>query len=552
MTTGADDDADDGAAPIRDDEPTKRHTGVRERSPSPGASSGAAARARVPDESWIGRELDGRYRIVSILGHGGMGAVYEAEHLKLLKRVALKVVHQDLAGVGDVAVRFAREATASARLDHPHVAAAIDYGSLPEGGAYLVMQLVRGESLQARIAAGPIPWQRACIIGAQVADALAAAHTAGIVHRDLKPDNVVLESREDGPELVKVLDFGVARMIADEGSAPEEAAPKRVLTRLGAVVGTPGYMAPEQAVGDALDHRADLYALGILLWEMIVGRMLFPERDLTAIAVRQFTEAIPSVIEQARDTTVPVALDELVRSLLSPTPDARPQTAAGLRDSLRRIARDSTAARMAPMTIEVPSGAFPLDSLDVDPTVRTGPPPMIGRVSPSNAPTRIAEAARRPRRFVPVALGVAGIVAIVVAMFFALSGDAEDRRDPGAAPTPPPRQRVAQELESQTQILLTSNERGARRAAAEWILARDGAVRVPPVVTAVAQLEYESGCPQRNAALHKIAESRDRRALPALRRLRRQPRSGCGPEGDRDCYGCIRANLDRALDAIEE
>ncbi len=225
-------------------------------------------------EGWIGRFVDGRYRVVEKLAEGGMGSVFVAEHVTLGKLVALKVIHPSLAGDDDFAERFAREAMVSAKLDHPHVASAMDFGRLPEGGAYLVLQLVRGPSVQDVLEReGALAWPRVCAIGAQVADALAAAHAEGIVHRDLKPENVLLERRDDGAEHVKVLDFGIARVDASP-QGPSAGLSRagtgrpiatRALTRRGMVVGTPGYMSPEQALGEETDFRTDLYALGVLL-----------------------------------------------------------------------------------------------------------------------------------------------------------------------------------------------------------------------------------------------------------------------------------------------
>ncbi|MBC7174216.1 MAG: serine/threonine protein kinase, partial [Polyangiaceae bacterium] len=188
----------------------------------------------------VGEVIDGRYKVLELLGEGGMGAVYVAEHLTLHKEVALKLIHASFAGNGDMRTRFAREALASARLDHPNVASAIDFGSLEDGTAYLVIQLVRGPSLDAVMGQGAIDWHRSAAIGAQIADALAAAHAQGIVHRDLKPDNVMLARRDDGSELVKVLDFGIARVPSDEENAPKGADTHRPLTKVGTVMGTPG------------------------------------------------------------------------------------------------------------------------------------------------------------------------------------------------------------------------------------------------------------------------------------------------------------------------
>ena len=159
----------------------------------------AARQLAVDLQLRIGRIIDGRYRVVELLAEGGMGTVFIAEHLKLRKMVALKTIHASFLGNEEVAARFAREAMASAQLEHPHVASAMDYGALPDGGAYLVLELVHGPSLRAQIEKeGPAPWSHVCEIGAQIADALCAAHAMGIVHRDLKPENILLEARHGG------------------------------------------------------------------------------------------------------------------------------------------------------------------------------------------------------------------------------------------------------------------------------------------------------------------------------------------------------------------
>jgi serine/threonine protein kinase len=212
-------------------------------------------------DDWIGQVIDNRYRIVELLGEGGMGAVFAAEHLKLRKQVALKIIRAEFASNPVIEARFAREATATSKLEHPHVASAVDYGTLPDGGAFLVTQLVRGVSLARQLERGRMRWAVAADLGAQVADALAAAHAAGIVHRDLKPDNILVETRDDGKFHVKVVDFGIARLTEEaigDGTL-------RPLTRMGAIIGTPGYMAPEQAVGEPVDARGDLYALGVIV-----------------------------------------------------------------------------------------------------------------------------------------------------------------------------------------------------------------------------------------------------------------------------------------------
>jgi serine/threonine-protein kinase len=215
------------------------------------------------------------------------------------------------------------------------------------------MQYVRGRGLRSAMGE-PIPWPRAVEVGQEIADALATAHAERIVHRDLKPENVVLEPRGDGTERVKVLDFGVARVVEETAAAPA-----KQLTRVGTVIGTPGYMAPEQALGELVDGRADLYALGVILWELVTGRTLFPEDDLTAILTRQLTTEIPRASTVVAD--LPPELDALIASLLHKARDQRPERASEVRDLLSRLAlsaRISRATSSGEIRVPDPSGAF--------------------------------------------------------------------------------------------------------------------------------------------------------------------------------------------------
>ncbi|MBA3545412.1 MAG: serine/threonine protein kinase, partial [Nannocystis sp.] len=306
-------------------------------STAPGTSPGTSPGSDDPADPFIGRVIDDRYRIIERLGEGGMGTVYVAEHLKLRKQVAIKTILAEFASNPQIEARFAREALATAQLDHPHVASALDYGHFPEGGAYLVIQLVRGVTLARHLdTQGRLPWALAVELGAQIADALAAAHAAGVVHRDLKPDNILLEPRDDGRFHAKVVDFGIARL------SEEPAAPTRgvALTRIGAILGTPGYMAPEQAVGQPVDARGDLYALGVILWECCIGRRLWQGESVNELVACQLRSTAPT-LQQELGSRVPEALSELVAQLLSNAPSKRPDAATPVRDTLRRLAQST-------------------------------------------------------------------------------------------------------------------------------------------------------------------------------------------------------------------
>ena len=528
-----------------------------------------------PSDTWIGRVVDGRYQVTERLGEGGMGAVYVAQHLKLQKPVALKIIHPELAGDDELAARFAREAMASARLDHPHVASALDYGTLPEGGAYLVTQLVRGTSLQAVIDHhGRIPWPRACELGAQVADALSAAHAIGIVHRDLKPDNVLLERRDDGSDLVKVLDFGIARVIGEEGA---KEMPSRQLTQVGTVMGTPGYMAPEQAMGEEVDHRADLYSLGVVLWEMIAGRPLFDAETLTAIVTVQLTQQPPPLTQVARDPSLPAELVRLVAALLGRTPGDRPDAAGGVRDALRAMAfRASMGGDHRVSLTSVPVASRP-DGTAPTQIVSTGADHPVAhretvRATVAGVQTpmqRTLTQMRQPRVAVPVlafGCGLPVVAAIVLGVTFAMFRDdepeavarrqapdqpimggllekAQEVAEAAVDPTPPPvRERI--------NTLAGSSDARARREAADWLHAHEPESQVPPYAKALADLERERGCRGRAAAIEKIEEIGDERALKTLRRWADLPKSGCGFLRRRDCYGCIRDELDDAIQTL--
>ena len=219
-------------------------------------------------DPFIGNLVDTRYEVIALLGEGGMGHVYEVRHVALDRHFAMKVLRRELARDEDLADRFIQEARATASVRHPNVVEITDFGKLPSGVPYFVMELLVGETLgQVIKSGGPIPARRAVRIICQVAGALGSAHAAGIVHRDLKPDNVFLVGGVSGgtaSDDVRVVDFGAAKII---GSSR--------ITREGIVFGTPHYMSPEQASGQTVDHRADIYALGVIMYEMFTGRVPF-------------------------------------------------------------------------------------------------------------------------------------------------------------------------------------------------------------------------------------------------------------------------------------
>ena len=223
----------------------------------------------------VGQRL-GAYEITAPLGAGGMGEVFRARDTRLDRQVAIKVLPAAIADSPDALARFEREARAVAALSHPNILVIHDFGQSPEA-TYAVMELLEGETLRARVSSSPLPLRKAVDVGAQIARGLAAAHDRHIVHRDLKPENVFLTT--DGT--VKILDFGLARTTGPAGFTGLDSPTVAPDTQPGTVLGTVGYMAPEQVRGEAADHRADLFALGCVLYEMISGRRAF-RRDTAA------------------------------------------------------------------------------------------------------------------------------------------------------------------------------------------------------------------------------------------------------------------------------
>ncbi|HKS30211.1 MAG TPA: protein kinase [Pyrinomonadaceae bacterium] len=265
------------------------------------------------------RMIAEKYRLDRLLGRGGMGAVYEGTHLDLDRPVAIKLLLPDFTADPEALERFRREARAAARLNHPNVADTYDYGSLPEGGAYIIMELIDGDTLREHMdAVGQLPFSEAIRIARQVTSGVEAAHRHHITHRDLKPSNIILTRDHDGHMLAKVVDFSVAKL--KEGTTSGTA-----LTATGSLIGTPRYMAPEQCADNKTDARSDIYSMGVILYEMIAGRAPFEGPTTTAIAIKHI-QTPPPPVEEFRPDTPPV-LRALIKQSLAKAPSERPQTA---------------------------------------------------------------------------------------------------------------------------------------------------------------------------------------------------------------------------------
>jgi serine/threonine protein kinase len=271
------------------------------------------------ESSLVGSIIDNKVRLEAILGQGGMGAVYRGRHLLLERTVAVKVLRPEILTVEGSLERFFREARTAAATEHPNIVTVYDFGKLPDGGAYLILEFVEGKGLRhILLEQGVLPPPLALPILREVCAAVEFAHRRNIIHRDLKPDNIMLKRRDDGSTTVKVLDFGLAKTL-------EEAETSSSITRTGELVGTPAYMSPEHCSGEDLDARSDLYSLAVIAYEMLVGQPPFRGR-VAAILTAQIQKPPTPLREVNPD--LPPALEEAVLVALAKKPSDRPASVA--------------------------------------------------------------------------------------------------------------------------------------------------------------------------------------------------------------------------------
>ena len=276
----------------------------------------------------VGSIVADRYHVLRKLGEGGMGQVYLAEHVKMGRRSAVKVMNPGMVHDADAISRFNREAANASRISHPNVAAVYDFGETDEGLIYLAMEFVEGPPLTTLIAQqGRLPPLRAADIARQVADALSAAHDMGIVHRDLKPDNIMVARNRDGSDLVKVVDFGIAKVT---GNAAQQ------VTKTGLVVGTPDYMSPEQLAGDPVDARSDVYALALVTFNMLTGSLPFPSESAQETMILRLTGRPKRLSEMSPDTPWTPGVQTVMDRALARDANDRYQTAAEFARALCR------------------------------------------------------------------------------------------------------------------------------------------------------------------------------------------------------------------------
>ncbi|MCP4605204.1 MAG: protein kinase [Proteobacteria bacterium] len=296
----------------------------------------------------IGSFVGDRFLVHEKLGEGGMGIVYRAEQTSMGRTVALKVLHSQLTRDESLYARFQNEAAASSRLTHPNTVTIYDFGKTDTGSLYIAMEFIEGKSLDDEIHEGGVMnWQRACRIAAQICGSLKDAHDNNIVHRDLKPENVMLCKRGDEVDVAKVLDFGIAKILEDDGTDQRQA-----LTKTGMVFGTPQYMSPEQIRGEKVDHRTDIYSLGVILYQMLAGTLPFSAEVPMGVLTKHLMDEPPPFKATSPNAAVPETLESVVMSTLEKDADKRPQTMKELAQLLTGAA-DSTASGHLAATVPV-------------------------------------------------------------------------------------------------------------------------------------------------------------------------------------------------------
>jgi len=283
----------------------------------------SASTSPTAADALVGQLITGRYRVKGRIGEGGMGTVYLAVHEAIEKKVALKVLNREYSANREVVERFKQEAVSASRIKHPNVIDVFDYGQLEDGSCFIAMELLEGQDLGELLSMrGHVDPIEAIRIVLQVANALGLAHSRGVVHRDLKPENVFLQTTPEGERLVKIVDFGIAQLRGKE-ELSEQAGRRRRLTKTGMIFGTPEYMAPEQARGAEVDHRTDIYAAGVILYELLSGGVPFVGESFLEVLNQHVLDPLPPLRKYRPDLSVSPELEAALQRMLEKRPDDR-------------------------------------------------------------------------------------------------------------------------------------------------------------------------------------------------------------------------------------
>ena len=378
--------------------------------PARNTGLGFGAASRPARDPLIGKTVAGRFKVEELIGQGGMGKVYRARHLALDRLVCLKMLKPALLEDPTLVGRFEREAKAASRLNHPNGIQVLDFGRNDlDGSLYIVMELVQGKDLRIVLRdEWPLPEDRLCNIMAQVLAALGEAHAHNVIHRDLKPENIMVEQRRDQADFVKVLDFGIAKILDSDMPG---------LTRNDVVCGTPQYMAPEQATGSQLDARCDLYAVGVILYQMATGHLPFDGQNSMEVLTKHVNERPIPPRQRQPDAPISEAMESVILRALEKDPGLRPQTAAEFRELILFVPKQR------------PDTLFSGTPSEVTPARRSVPEQEL-LDDPDALPAGAAKETPQRRRRIVALAGVSAIAAI------ALTAGALWRAQPRIRPLP--------------------------------------------------------------------------------------------------------------------
>ena len=372
---------------------------------------GTALRSQAGGTDLVGSIIAERYHVLKKLGEGGMGQVYLAEHVKMGRKSAVKVMNPGMVNDADAISRFNREAANASRINHPNVAGIYDFGETAEGLIYLAMEFIEGESLTSLVEkSGALPPMRAADIAKQAADGLQVAHDMGIVHRDLKPDNIMIAKNRDGSDCVKVVDFGIAKAAGSENQK---------VTKTGLVVGTPEYMSPEQLAGDKLDGRSDIYSLALVAYNMLTGTLPFEGETAQESMIMRLTDDPRPLALTKPDTSWPADVQAVMGKALQRKRDDRYRSAAEFGTALF--------VAVERMPKQSPAGATQMIGAADGATAMIAAPPKTrldasAAASVPVAPPPAAPVAAGGKSKTPMIAGVGGAVLIAAAAaFFASS-----------------------------------------------------------------------------------------------------------------------------------
>jgi serine/threonine protein kinase len=385
---------------------------------------------RLPADALAEGVQIGEYRVEKLLGEGGMGQVYAAKQPVIGKRVAIKILKSAFSNDAELVRRFLGEARAVNKIGHPNIIDIFSFGQLPDGRQYFVMEFLEGETLGERIGREPLETEEAKRLLMQACNALEAAHREKVVHRDLKPDNLWIARPKHGSSFIKVLDFGIAKLIETEMVN---------VTQTGVTMGTPMYMSPEQCIGQNVDHRTDIYAMGAILYQVFAGRLPFDGRTFAEVVAQQLT-AVPQPPSAYR--AMPAPLEHLILACLEKDASKRPQSASELGVMLEVALDPNQASRSAPLarTVALDLSALPAAAAAIE--TRQGFAKHEEKDKPARfqppAPSPLSQSAMPvpPRRLgTLIAVGAGGLAVVITAIILLTGGS---KKAAVVAPPPPP------------------------------------------------------------------------------------------------------------------